>query len=46
MNIEWELKGNMMKKYNNNVTLIGKPNLNMFKIESTINIKSDTAIDP
>ena len=46
MNIEWELKGNMMKKYNNNVTLIDKPYLNMHKIESTINIKSDTAIDP
>ena len=46
MNIEWELKGNMMTKYNNNVTLIDKPYLNMYKIESTINIKSDTAIDP
>ena len=46
MNIEWELKGNMMTKYNNNVTLIDKPYLNMHKIESTINIKSDTAIDP
>ena len=46
MNIEWELKGKMMTKYNNNVTLIDKPYLNMYKIESTINIKSDTAIDP
>ena len=46
MNIEWELKGNMMTKYNNNVTLIDKPYLNMYKIESTTNIKSDTAIDP
>jgi len=46
MNIEWELEGHMMTKYDNNVTLINKPYLNMYKIESTINIKSDTAIDP
>ena len=46
MNIEWELEGNMMTKYENNITLIDKPYLNMYKIESTINIKSDTAIDP
>ena len=46
MNTEWELRGNMMKKYNNNITLINNPYLNMYKIESTINIKSDTAIDP
>ena len=46
MNIEWELEGHMMTKYNNDVTLINKPFLNMYKTESTINIKSDTAIDP
>jgi LPS export ABC transporter protein LptC len=46
MNIEWELEGNMMTKYENNITLIDKPYLNMYEIESTINIKSDTAIDP
>ena len=46
MNIEWELEGNMMTKYDNNVTVIDKPYLNMYEIESTINIKSDTAIDP
>ena len=46
MNIEWELEGHMMTKYNNDVTLINKPYLNMYKTESTINIKSDTAVDP
>ena len=29
MNIEWELEGHMMTKYNNDVTLINKPYLNM-----------------
>ena len=46
MNIEWELEGHMMTKYDNNVTVINKPYLNMYTIESKINIKSDTAIDP
>jgi LPS export ABC transporter protein LptC len=46
MNIEWKLEGHMMTKYNNNVTLINKPYLNMYNVESTINIRSDTAIDP
>jgi len=46
MNFEWELEGSMMTKYSNNVTLINKPYLNMYKIESTVHIKSDTAIDP
>ncbi len=46
MKIAWELEGNMMTKYNNNITLINNPYLNMYKTESTTNIKSDTAIDP
>ena len=46
MNIEWELQGHIMTKYNNDITLINKPYLNMYKPESIINIKSDTAIDP
>ena len=46
MNIEWELEGHMMTKYDNNVTVINKPYLNMYRIGSKINIKSDTAIDP
>mgnify|MGYP001271834495 CR=1 FL=1 len=46
MNIEWELEGHMMIKYDNNVTVINKPYLNVYRIESIINIKSDTAIDP
>ena len=46
MNIEWELEGHMMTKYDNNVTVINRPYLNMYTIESKINIKSDTAIDP
>ena len=46
MDTEWELEGGMMTKYYNEITLINKPYLNMYKTESTINIKSDTAIDP
>jgi len=46
MNTEWELEGQMMMKYHNDITLINKPYLNMYKTESIINIKSDTAIDP
>ena len=46
MKTEWELQGNMMTKYDNNITLINNPYLNMYKIKSTTNIKSDTAIDP
>ena len=46
MNIEWELEGHMMTKYDNNVTVINKPYLNMYTIKSKIDIKSDTAIDP
>ena len=46
MNTEWELKGNILTKYNNNITLINKPYLNMYKTKSIISIKSDTAIDP
>ena len=46
METEWELEGNIMTKYNNDITLINNPYLNMYKIDSTINIKSETAIDP
>ena len=46
MHTEWELKGSMMTKYYNEITLINKPYLNMYKTKSTIDIKSDTAIDP
>ena len=46
MTTMWELKGSIMKKYVNEITLIEKPYLNIYKTESTVNIKSDTAIDP
>ena len=46
MAIDWELKGSMLTKYINNITLIEKPFLNIYKTESTIDVKSDTAIDP
>jgi LPS export ABC transporter protein LptC len=46
MDTEWELEGSMMIKYYNDITLINKPYLHMYKTESTTNIKSDTAIDP
>ena len=46
MAIDWELKGSMLIKYSNNITLIKKPFLNIYKTTSTVDIKSDTAIDP
>ena len=46
MTSDWELKGSLMTKYMNNITLIEKPFLNIYKTKSTMNIKSDTAIDP
>jgi LPS export ABC transporter protein LptC len=46
MAIEWELKGSVLTKYMNNITLIEKPFLNIYKTKSKIDIKSDTAIDP
>jgi LPS export ABC transporter protein LptC len=46
MAVEWELRGSMLTKYANNITLIKKPFLNIYKTESNIDIKSDTAIDP
>ena len=46
MAIDWELKGSMLIKYSNNITLIEKPFLNIYKTTSTVDIKSDTAIDP
>ena len=44
--VDWELRGSMLTKYMNNITVIEKPFLNIYKTESTIDIKSDTAIDP
>ena len=46
MGIDWKLKGNMLTKYSNNITLIEKPFLKIYKTKSTVDIKSDTAIDP
>ena len=46
MAVDWELKGSVLTKYTNNITLIEKPFLNIYKTESTIDIKSDRAIDP
>ena len=46
MAIDWELKGSVLTKYINNITLIKKPFLNIYKTKSIIDIKSDTAIDP
>ena len=46
MTSDWELKGSVMTKYVNNITLIERPFLNIHKTESIVQIKSDTAIDP
>ncbi len=42
----WKLRGSMMIKYINNITLIQKPHLNIYKNEYATNIKSNTAVDP
>jgi len=44
--IEWELKGNKLKQYSNNITHIKKPRLLIYDQSSLTNINSETAIDP
>ena len=46
MVIDWQLKGSMLTKYINNITVIENPFLNIYKTESTIDIKSESAVDP
>ena len=46
MAIDWKLKGSILKKYTNDITVIENPFLNIYKTQSTIDIKSDMAIDP
>jgi LPS export ABC transporter protein LptC len=46
MTIDWKLKGSILKKYINDITVIENPFLNIYKTQSTIDIKSDMAIDP
>ena len=46
MVIDWQLKGSMLTKYINNITVIDNPFLNIYKTESTIDIKSESAVDP
>ena len=43
---EWELHGDRMIKYVNNITLIKQPQIKIYNTDTTINIKSDSAIDP
>ena len=46
MVIDWQLKGSMLTKYINNITVIDNPFLNIYNTESTIDIKSESAVDP
>lgn len=46
MAMDWKLKGSVLTKYINDITVIENPLLNLYKSESTTDIKSDTAIDP
>jgi len=43
---EWELKGNKLSQYSNNITHIKKPRLWIYDQSSLTNINSETAIDP
>jgi len=46
MKIQWSLEGELMKKYNNNITFVSKPELKLYRLSSRTIVKSNTAIDP
>jgi len=46
MKIQWSLEGELMKKYNNNITFVSRPELKLYRLSSRTIVKSNTAIDP
>lgn len=46
MKIQWSLQGELMEKYNNDITFIKRPELKLYRDLSKTVVKSNTAIDP
>ena len=46
MKIQWSLEGELMEKYNNNITFVSRPELKLYRVSSKTIVKSSTAIDP
>ena len=46
MEIQWSLEGELMEKYNNDLTFVSRPELKLFGVSSKTVVKSNTAIDP
>ena len=46
MKIQWSLEGELMEKYNNDLTFVSRPELKLFGVSSKTVVKSNTAIDP
>ena len=46
MEIQWSLEGELMEKYNNDITFIKRPELKLYRDSSKTVVKSSTAIDP
>jgi len=46
MKIEWSLEGELMEKYNNDITFVSRPELKLYRMSSKTIVKSSTAVDP
>jgi len=46
MEIQWSLEGELMEKFNNNITFVSRPELKLYRPSSKTIVKSNTAIDP
>ena len=46
MKIQWSLEGELMEKYNNDLTFVSRHELKLFGVSSKTVVKSNTAIDP
>ena len=46
MKVQWSLEGELMEKYNNDITFVSRPELKLYRLSSKTVVKSSTAIDP
>jgi LPS export ABC transporter protein LptC len=46
MKTQWSLEGELMEKYNNDITFVSRPELKLYRKSSETFVKSNTAIDP
>ena len=46
MKVQWSLEGELMEKYNNDITFVSRPELKLYRVSSKTVVKSSTAIDP